>query len=67
MIEDTRLHIVAARNGETFAALVDRVGASWSAEKVAVANGLVLDASLHEGQVVKVPITKVYTGSSGRN
>lgn len=59
-IEEARLRIVPARGGETLDQLVKRVGGVWTPEETAVANGIRPDASLREGQLIKVPIRQPY-------
>jgi predicted Zn-dependent protease len=61
-ITEERLRIVEARDGETLCELVDRTRARWSGEQTAVANALEGEASLREGQRIKVPIARDYTG-----
>ncbi len=61
-ITEDRLRIVEAREGELLSELVDRTRARWSTEQTAVANALEGDASLREGQRIKLPIARSYTG-----
>ena len=61
-ITEDRLRIVEAGEGEVLSELVDRTRARWSTEQTAVANALEGDVSLREGQRIKVPIARSYTG-----
>ncbi len=61
-VTEDRLRIVRAHEGEGLSGLVDRTQARWSAEQTAVANALEGDASLREGQPIKLPIARSYTG-----
>src|SRR5207247_10528601 len=61
-IHETRLRIVPARAGETMEGLLARTKGKWSAEMTAVANGLEAAAPLRDGQLVKVPVERLYTG-----
>ncbi len=59
----TRLRIVPAKDGETVEGLAGRIGGTWSAKQVAVANGLDGPAALlAEGQLMKVAIREPYIG-----
>ena len=60
---ESRLRIRRATAGETVAQLTSRGGA-WSAERIAVANGIASDARLEAGWPVKVPVTQRYRGAS---
>jgi predicted Zn-dependent protease len=60
---ESRLRIRRATAGETVAQLTSRGGA-WSAERIAVANGIASDARLEAGWPVKVPVTQQYRGAS---
>jgi predicted Zn-dependent protease len=55
-IRERRLRIVAARAGETLAALGSRTANVWSLEETAIANGLATDARLASGQLVKIAV-----------
>ncbi len=55
ILED-RLRTARSRDGESLAALVERTGASWSAEQAAVANALEAEEPLEAGRLVKVPL-----------
>lgn len=59
-IRIARLRLVAARNGEAFEALTLRTKSAWSAEQVAVANGMAADAPLRAGELIKVPVSEPY-------
>ncbi len=59
----TRLRTVPARKGETVGALVARIGGTWSAKQVAIANGLDDPAApLAEGQLMKMAFREPYVG-----
>ena len=49
-----RLRIVAARSGERLEDLAARCGNAWSPAYTALANGLKVEATLSEGQLVKI-------------
>jgi len=49
-----RLRIIAARGGERLEDLAARSGNTWSPAYTALANGLDLEATLSEGQLVKI-------------
>ena len=55
-IMETRLHIAAARTGETLEELTNRTNNVWSLEYTAAANGLAPDQPLLEGDLVKVAV-----------
>ncbi len=59
-IRETRVRIIAARQGERLAALVARVQGSWSPEMTAVANALSAGESLTRGQLLKVAVAEPY-------
>jgi predicted Zn-dependent protease len=54
------LRVVAASSGETVAALAARSHSVWSAEWVAVANGLEPGARLERGRPVKIAVSAPY-------
>jgi predicted Zn-dependent protease len=54
VVTGKRLRIVAARRGERLEDLAARSGNAWSPAYTALANGLEVDASLSEGQLVKI-------------
>lgn len=61
--QTTRLRIVPAKDGETVESLAARIGGTWSAKQVAVANGLDDPAvPLAKGQLMKVAIREPYIG-----
>ncbi|MGI9591374.1 MAG: M48 family metalloprotease [Myxococcota bacterium] len=62
-IREQRLRLQTARAGESLASFGARVGNAWSPEETAVANGLAKDASLGDGQLLKVAIPQAYPGS----
>lgn len=59
-ITETRLRVVEARAEETLPALGARTGNVWNVQHTAVMNGLFTDASLAEGQLVKVAVEEPY-------
>jgi predicted Zn-dependent protease len=59
-ITATRLRVVAARRGETVAALAGRAGAAVDVAVVAAMNGLDAATSLSGGEWVKVPVRVPY-------
>ncbi len=59
-IRETRLRVVAARQGETLAMLVSRVQAEWTPEMAAVANALSTTNELPTGHPVKLAIAEAY-------
>jgi len=54
------LRIVTASSGETVAALTARSASAWSAQRVAIANGLDLSTRLERGRPVKVVVAEPY-------
>lgn len=65
-IRENRLRLVKARAGESAAALAARVQSAWSAEEIAVANGLKPGEPLREGHTVKVAIAEPYVSRPRR-
>ena len=63
-ITEDRLRIIRARKGEALAGLIDRTKSRWSTDQAAVANALEADASLGDGQRIKVPIVERYVGAT---
>jgi predicted Zn-dependent protease len=63
-IQEKRLRLAQARQGETLARLGSRSGNVWSAEETAVANGVDVGASLAAGQLVKVAVPQRYAPAS---
>ena len=59
-IRETRLRVATARTGERPTDLVRRTGSLWSANEIAVANGLAADARLVAGQLIKVAVPEPY-------
>ena len=59
-IRETRLRVAPARAGERPAELARRTGSVWSADEIAVVNGLAADARLVAGQLIKVAIPEPY-------
>jgi predicted Zn-dependent protease len=59
-ITERRLRLVRAREAETLGALVTRSHSIWKAEEVAIANGMPLEARLHEGQLIKIAVVERY-------
>jgi len=58
-----RLAVVRARGGETLVAFSKRVGNAWDADQTAVFNGLLPDAHLSTGQVMKIAHSEPYRPS----
>jgi predicted Zn-dependent protease len=62
MVTGKRLRIVAAHRGERLENLGARSGNAWSPVYTALANGLDAEATLSEGQLVKIarvePVTR---------
>lgn len=63
-IRQQRLRIVTARAGETPGALAGRVGSSWNAEELAVANGVATTARFEAGQPVKAAFSEPWTAGA---
>ncbi len=61
-IRELRLRVVAARPGESVAALASRTGTVWKPAMVAIVNGLATNASLASGVRVKVAHPEPYVG-----
>ncbi len=60
---EERLALERARAGETLPELVARTRSAWSAEQVAVANGIEAGARLAEGHLVKVVVARSYAAA----
>lgn len=60
-IRESRLRVREARAGETSAALAQRTASTWSAEQLAVANGVEFGAAFGSGQPIKVALPQAYT------
>jgi predicted Zn-dependent protease len=58
LCRERRLHVVAAREGETIAELSTRSGNAWSAAETSVMNGLNLASRLHASEPVKVVVER---------
>ncbi len=65
-IRESRLRTRDAREGETPAAIAERTQSTWSAEAVAVANAVELEAAFSRGQAVKLAISQPYQRRTGR-
>jgi predicted Zn-dependent protease len=59
-IRETRLRVATARAGERPAEIARRTGSAWSADEIAVANGLSADTPLAAGQPIKVAVPEPY-------
>jgi len=59
-ITETRLRVRRARDGESVNELTARTGSAWSADEVAIANGLAVTTRLADGRPVKVAIRERY-------
>ena len=59
-LRETRLRVTTARAGERLADVARRTGSVWSADEIAVANALAVDARLAAGQPIKVAIAEPY-------
>ena len=59
-IRETRLRVATAGAGERLGDVARRTGSVWSADEIAVANGLVADARLVAGQLIKVAVPEPY-------
>ena len=57
---ELRLRIVKAQAGETIEALAIRTESAWTAEDIAVANGLAVTDELTEGQLMKIARSEPY-------
>lgn len=60
-LEESRLRARSAQSGETAAGVAVRTGSTWSAEALAVANGIEMGTALQEGRSLKVAIPQAYT------
>ncbi len=65
-IRETRIQIVQAREGETFAELSRRTNNEWNLQETAVMNGFFANARLEAGTSVKVAVSRPYRVSSAR-
>jgi predicted Zn-dependent protease len=59
-IQERRLRVVRAREGEGLAGLSRRTGNAWSVAETAVANGLPQEVSLGAGERVKIAVEAPY-------
>jgi len=60
-VREARVRIVAAKSGESLAALVERSGSAWSVERAAAANAIAsAETALRSGAPVKVARWEVY-------
>ena len=59
-IRETRLRVTTARDGERPSEIARRTGSVWSADEIAVANGLAAGARLAAGQRIKVAVPEPY-------
>ena len=59
-IQESRLRVHRARDGESLEALAERTGSTWEPAQIAVANALEDGARLREGQLVKVAVPQPY-------
>jgi predicted Zn-dependent protease len=59
-IRENRLRVATAQAGERPTDVARRVGSVWSADEIAVANGLAADARLAAGQLIKVTVPEPY-------
>ena len=60
VLRERRIQVVRARGREGLAGLGRRTGSAWGIEQTASANGLDVDATLREGQLVKIAIDLPY-------
>ncbi len=59
-IEEERLRVEPAHAGESLQAFSQRTGNGWDLLTTAVVNGIFSDASLHEGELLKIAVTEAY-------
>ncbi|MEE8580047.1 MAG: M48 family metalloprotease [Myxococcota bacterium] len=59
-IDELRLRVAVAREGEGLAELSRRTGNEWGLNQTAVMNGLVSSDTLREGQLVKIALRERY-------
>jgi hypothetical protein len=60
---ETRLQIVPAHKGERLDQFCRRTNNVWDPGTTALMNGISIDQSLEKGQLIKIAVTKKYTGS----
>jgi predicted Zn-dependent protease len=59
-ITETRIRLVAGRDGESIEDLRQRTGSAWSNEEIAVANGLSVSDRIRQGRLMKIAKTETY-------
>lgn len=59
-IQQQRVRIISAKNGESLAALLTRAGSDWDEEACAVANNIHVGDILKKGQLVKIVKSEPY-------
>ena len=59
-ITETRIRLVAGRDGESIEDLRQRTGSVWSNEEIAVANGLSVSDHIRQGRPMKIAKTEIY-------
>ncbi len=59
-ITETRIRLVAGRDGESIEDLRQRTGSVWSNEEIAVANGLSVSDRIRQGRLMKIAKTEIY-------
>ena len=59
-IREIRLRVATVRDGERPAEIARRTRSAWSADEIAVANGLAAGAPLAAGQLIKVAVPEPY-------
>ena len=62
-MNERRLRVVAAREGESLAQLSKRTNNVWPIEATAVVNGLAAGQKLKKGQLVKIAVSQPFSGS----
>lgn len=65
-VRETRLRIAVARAGESIGELSQRTHNTWDIQQTAVMNGIFADATLAEGQKLKVALSEPYQGEPER-
>jgi hypothetical protein len=61
-VRENRLHIVEARAGEDLAALSRRTENEWDLQTTAVMNDIFATASLADGELLKIAVSRPYLG-----
>ncbi len=64
-IRETRLRIASARAGESLKQLGARTANAWDLQRTAVFNDLFANATLREGQLVKIAVSQPYRPKHG--